>query len=94
MIRLALAFLIAAGAAPALAQTPAASTSAASAVVADGDRIVCRSERTTTTRFPVRTCRTKNEWKARESANRRSNERLTDSHMRIQPTDPDLKPAT
>ena len=76
---LGLAAACAAGTVPAVAQIPAAPTTAAAPPgVADDDRIVCRSQRQTTTRFPVRTCRTKKEWRERLEANRQYNERTTE----------------
>ena len=92
MIRAVLSLAVAACALPALAQTsatPAAATQTmpgASATtvppvgVADDDRVVCRSERRTTTRFPVRTCRTQKEWKQHADANRLSQERATERY--------------
>jgi hypothetical protein len=79
-----LAAACAASSAPAVAQAPAASpapaptTAAAPPGVAGDDRIVCRSERQTTTRFPVRTCRTRKEWRERLETNRQYNERTTE----------------
>ena len=47
----------------AAAPAPAPAQPAPEAVVEDGDRVVCRSRRSTHTRFPTRVCRTRAEWR-------------------------------
>jgi hypothetical protein len=52
----------------------AAASPAASAVLKDDNKIICRSERHTGSRFPSRTCRTKKEWREWRTTKRRDME--------------------
>jgi hypothetical protein len=53
---------------------PAIPASPAASVLDDDTRIVCRSERHTGSRFPIRTCRTKKEWREWRTSKRRDME--------------------